>query len=285
MNGPIGIVGLGIMGAGIVELVARSGFTALAVDADARVAEAARQRMQQNLEKAVEKGRLAPEQAAAILERVRTSTQLAALTEAAVVIESVPERLELKQSLFQELDRLCQPKAILATNTSSLSITAIAGATRRPEKVIGLHFINPPQAIPLVEIIPGDHTAAETVAATRDLARRLGKEVVMAKDSPAFVLNRMVAPLLNEAMCLLDEGVASPEDIDKAMVQGARHPMGPLAIADMAGLDTVLSIMQTLERETGNPKYRPARVLQELVAKGHLGVKTGRGIYTYGERS
>lgn len=280
-SGLIGVVGLGIMGSGIVEVAARSGYSVLATDADSRVVAECRRRIEQSLEKSVQKGRLTAEQAAEILGRIATSDRLSSLAPANFVIESVPERMELKQSLLQDLDRVCQSSTIILTNTSSLSVTTLARATGRPGQVAGLHFINPPQAIPLVELIPGADTTPQTVAAVQELARGLGKDFVLVKESPAFVINRMVAPLLNEAFCLLDEGIASPEDIDKAMVVGARHPMGPLGIADMAGLDTILSIMQTLERETGNAKYRPARTLQELVAKGHLGVKTGRGVYEY----
>jgi 3-hydroxybutyryl-CoA dehydrogenase len=280
----VGILGLGVMGSGIAELVVRSGHEVVAVDVDQRVVQTAVQRITRSLQKAVDKGRLTVAQMEEAQSRLKTKTGIDAFGTADIVIESVPEQLELKQSIYRDLDRICKPEAILTTNTSSLSITTISEATGRPDRVIGLHFINPPQAIPLVEIIPGARTSPETLSAVQVFARSLGKDFVVAKDSPAFALNRMVAPLLNEAFCLLDEGVATPEDIDKAMVVGARHPMGPLALADMAGLDTILAIMQTLERETGKPKYRSARRLQELVSQGHLGVKTGRGVYVYNSR-
>lgn len=279
------VVGLGTMGSGITQVLAQAGFSVVAVD----VSEDALKRGLGLLldgpfgfRKAVEKGRLTEEQVREAVSRISTSTKLSeAVKDADIVIEAVFEDLEVKRKVFKEADESAPPHAILTSNTSTISITALASVTKRPDKVVGMHFFNPPQVMKLVEIVRGMLTSDETVEVVKSLAGRLGKVPVVCRDSPGFIANRIgVLPIL-EAIRLYEQGVASAVDIDQAMKLGYNWPMGPLELADFIGLDVLLGIAEILLRETGNPAYHPPPILRRLVSAGYLGRKSGRGIHTY----
>ena len=276
----VGVVGMGTMGHQIGLVFALGGLDTVMCDRDEQTCARGRDRMHAFLDARAAKGKLAATAAAAALARVRTTTSLKDLASAGLVVEAVFENLEAKRRLFAELDEACEPATILATNTSTLSVTEIAAATRRPERCMGAHFLIPAALTPLVELSRGLDTAPETEAAVVEVLRACGKETVTVADAPAFVVNRLYIPLLNEAFFLLQEGTATAEQIDAACVKGLGFPLGPLAASDASGLDVVLSCVESLHRQLGD-KYRPAPALVKLVKAGHLGRKTGRGVYRY----
>ncbi|RMG19677.1 MAG: 3-hydroxybutyryl-CoA dehydrogenase [Deltaproteobacteria bacterium] len=277
----LGIVGAGQMGSGIAQVAATSGIEVILVDLSDEVLDRARKGIEKRLARAVEKGRHSPEEKEAALGRIQTAVARHALAECDFVVEAVVENEAVKKEIFADLDRICRKDAILASNTSSISITRLAAATRRPGQVIGMHFMNPVPVMKLVEVIRGIATTDETHAATRALAETMGKTCVDAKDYPGFIINRILLPMINEAFYALMEGVASAEDIDAGMKLGTNQPMGPLTLADFIGLDTCLSIMEVLHEGLGDAKYRPCPLLRQYVDAGWLGRKTGRGVYTY----
>jgi 3-hydroxybutyryl-CoA dehydrogenase len=277
----VAVIGAGQMGNGIAHVFAVAGFEVAMID----VADAALQRglstIAGNLERQVKKGTLDAAARDAALGRVSTHTDLAAVEGADVVIEAATENAELKFRIFQDVDRLAEDGAVLATNTSSISITEIAARTKRPELVIGMHFMNPVPVMQLVEVIRGLATSDDTTARVMALARRLGKTPVEVNDYPGFVANRILMPMINEAVYCVMEGVGTPESIDTVMKLGMNHPMGPLTLADFIGLDTCLAILEVMHRGLGDPKYRPCPLLRKYVAAGWLGRKAGRGFYQY----
>jgi 3-hydroxybutyryl-CoA dehydrogenase len=277
----IGVVGAGTMGHGIAQISAQSGYEVVLVDAAPEALERGRSQIAKGFERLVGKGKLSPEDRDQALARLSTGGELAALETADLVVEAVVERLEVKQKVLSELDRICPPNAILATNTSSISITRLAGATGRPDKVIGMHFMNPVPVMQLVEVIRGLATSQETWEAVEAASRRMGKTPVEVHDAPGFVSNRVLMPMINEAIFCLYEGVGKPEAIDEVMKLGMNHPMGPLALADLIGLDVCLDILRVLQQGFGDPKYRPCPLLVKMVDAGHLGRKSGRGFYDY----
>lgn len=276
------VVGAGTMGAGIAQVMAMAGLRVIVRDVEERLVQKGLDGITANLQNQVAKGRLTAWEKEEIMGRITGTVSLAQGKDADLVVEAVTENFSLKLDLFRELDALCAGKTILASNTSSLSITALAAATARPGMVVGLHFFNPVPVMQLVEVIAAPSTSEETVSRVQDLARQLGKTPVLVKDSPGFLVNRMLIPLINEAAFLLMEGVSTAEDIDTAMRLGANHPIGPLALADMIGLDVCLAIMETLQAELGEDKYRPCQLLRRMVRAGYLGRKTGHGFYRYG---
>jgi 3-hydroxybutyryl-CoA dehydrogenase len=278
-----GVVGAGQMGSGIAQVAAAAGLSVVLTDREARLVDRAVASIEKSLSRLQEKGTLTADAKGATLARIRKAGHLDALASCDFVVEAVNESLELKLGIFEGLDRLCRPGAILASNTSSLSITKLGAATKRPERVIGMHFMNPVPVMQLVEIVPGQATAAETVEVTRALATSMGKIPVQSADVPGFISNRVLMPLVNEAIFALYEGVGTREDIDTVLTLGMRHPMGPLRLADFIGLDTCLAIMEVLHQGFGDPKYRPCPLLRRMVDAGHLGRKSGRGFYDYTE--
>jgi 3-hydroxybutyryl-CoA dehydrogenase len=277
----IGVVGAGTMGHGIAQVAVQQGCDVVLVDAVPAALERGRSQIGKGLERLVTKGKLAPEERDQALARLSTGGDLGALAGADLVVEAVVEKLEVKAKVLAELDGLCPPDAILASNTSSISITRLAGATRRPEKVIGMHFMNPVPVMQLVEVIRGLATSQETYDAVEAAARRLGKTPVEVHDAPGFVSNRVLMPMINEAVFCLYEGVGKAEAIDEVMKLGMNHPMGPLALADLIGLDVCLDILRVLQQGFGDPKYRPCPLLVKMVDAGHLGRKSGKGFYHY----
>jgi 3-hydroxybutyryl-CoA dehydrogenase len=281
----VAVVGFGTMGTGIAQVFAQSGFEVVAVDVSEEILRRGVETIVSGpfgLRRLVERGRITEEQMREVLSRIRTTTNLAeAVSSADFVIEAVFEDLEVKRRVFRDVDAHAPKHAILASNTSTLSITALAAATSRPDKVVGMHFFNPPQVMKLVEIVRGLQTSDETVEVVKGLAERLGKTPVVCRDVPGFIANRVGIIAILEAIRLYDQGVASARDIDTAMKLGYNWPMGPLELADFIGLDVLLSIAEVLYRETGNPAYHPPTILRRLVAAGYLGRKSGRGFYTY----
>jgi 3-hydroxybutyryl-CoA dehydrogenase len=277
-----GVVGAGQMGAGIAQVAAAAGLEVHLNDRERRFVDKGLETIASSLKRLEAKGTIAAGAARDVLGRVRPAETLENLADCDVVVEAVNENLDLKRSIFGRLDALCAPSAILASNTSSLSITRLAAATGRPGRVIGMHFMNPVPIMALVEIVAGQATSATTLEATRALAVRLGKTPVVSQDLPGFISNRVLMPLLNEAMFALYEGVGTRDDIDTVMTLGMRHPMGPLRLADFIGLDTCLAILEVLHDGFGDPKYRPCPLLRRMVDAGRLGKKSGRGFYDYG---
>ncbi len=277
----IGVVGAGQMGGGIAQVAADKGHPVVLLDVSLDVATRGKGKIGGSLEKLVQKGKLTAESRDGLLSRITPAGDYAALSDCDLVVEAATENQELKKKIFIEIDRVLAPQAILATNTSSISITLLAAATKRPEQVIGMHFMNPVPVMTLVEIIRGLQTSDATYQATVELSRGLGKDVVTARDVPGFIVNRLLIPFLNEACFALAEGLGTVEDIDKAIKLGLNHPMGPFTLADLIGLDTCLAIAEVLHRELGEDKYRPAPLLRNYVAAGWLGRKVGRGFYKY----
>jgi len=277
----VGVVGGGTMGNGIAQAFATAGFDVELVDVSPEFVERALATIGRNLDRVAKKQGWAADQAPAILERIRGGVNLEAAGGCQLVVEAVSEDFALKRRVFETLDRVAASGVVLASNTSSISITEIAAVTKRPDKVIGMHFMNPVPVMTLVEIIRGLATSDATYLLTEDLTRRLGKTPVEVNDYPGFVINRILMPMINEAAYALMEGVASREAIDTVMKLGANHPMGPLALADMVGLDVCLSIMEVLHEGLGDSKYRPCPLLRKMVRAGYLGRKSGRGFYEY----
>jgi 3-hydroxybutyryl-CoA dehydrogenase len=281
MSETIAVIGAGQMGNGIAHVCAQYGFPVVMIDVSADALARGRATIEKNLERQVKKGSLDDAARTDALARIAESTDTDAASAASVVIEAATENVDLKYRIFEGLDRVAPPGAILATNTSSISITSIAARTKRPEQVIGMHFMNPVPVMQLVEVIRGLATSDATTERVMDLSRALGKTPVEVNDYPGFVANRVLMPMINEAISCLMEGVGTAEAIDTVMKLGMNHPMGPLALADLIGLDTCLSIMEVLHSGLGDPKYRPSPLLRKYVAAGWLGRKSGRGFHVY----
>ncbi|MFZ5645915.1 MAG: 3-hydroxybutyryl-CoA dehydrogenase [Bacillota bacterium] len=277
----VGVIGAGLMGSGIAQVAAESGYKVVLRDIDIQYVERGLKSISKSLNRDVEKGRRTREEAEAVLERLTGTTEMEALSGCDFVIEAAVEKIDSKKTIFRELGAVCKPGVMLASNTSGLSITEIAASSNRPAKVIGMHFFNPVPVMKLVELIKGAETDQETVDTAAALVKSFGKEAIFVQEAPLFAVNRILVPMLNEAMFVLMEGIASAEDIDKGMRLGANHPIGPLALSDLVGLDTLLFVMETLYQETGDSKYRPCPLLRKLVRAGHLGRKSGRGFYAY----
>ena len=275
------VVGAGQMGSGIAQVCASSGFSVTLHDLNDDAVERGKETISSNLQRAVDKGKMSEDEKNAIMSRIVSSTDLNDANDVDLVIEAVVEKMEVKTKLFFELDEIAPSHAILATNTSSLPITEIAAATKRPEQVIGMHFMNPVPVMKLVEMIRGLATADDVFETVETLAKQLGKVPVEVNDFPGFVSNRILLPMINEAIYTVYEGVATPEAVDEVMKLGMNHPMGPLTLADFIGLDTCLFIMETLHEGLGDDKYRPCPLLKKYVKAGWLGKKTGRGFYRY----
>ena len=281
----IAVFGAGLMGAGITQVSAQGGFQVMMVDVSMAILNKGISTIRKNLQGRVEQGKLTPEDMEKILARIQVNTNpVQPAKDCDFVIEAIPERIELKIELFHELDGICRPEVVFATNTSALSITEMAASTTRPDKFIGMHFFNPVPAMRLVEIVRGAKTSDLTTQVATDIAQRMGKEVVFVKESPGFVTTRMNALIGNEAFYMLQEGIASAEDIDKALKLGLNHPMGPFELVDLVGLDTRLNVLRFLHERLGE-KYRPSPLLEEYVQEGRLGRKSGRGVFRYTEKN
>jgi len=277
----VGVIGAGTMGNGIAHVFAKSGYSVVLVDIEQRFLDRGLETIKKNLEREVAKAKLTAEQRDQALKNVRGVTERQELAACDFVVEAASERFEIKAELFRSLDAMCRPEVILSSNTSSISITKLAAVTKRPDKVIGMHFFNPVPMMKLVEVIRGLATSDETYATVKALAEKLDKTPVEVNDAPGFVSNRVLMPLLNEAMYTVMEGVATPEAVDEVFKLGMAHPMGPLTLADFIGLDVCLDIMRVLHSGLGDPKYRPCPLLIKMVDAGWLGSKSGRGFYKY----
>jgi len=277
----VGVVGAGTMGNGIAQVFAQSGFTVRLVDVAQPMLDRARGTIEKSFAKFVEKGKLAAADRDAALGRLSTTTMLDLLHDADYVVEAILENVEAKRELFASLDSITKPHAILSSNTSSISITALGAATKRPDKVLGMHFMNPVPLMTLVELIRGQATSNEAMHVAAGLCATLGKTAVEAADYPGFIANRILMPMINEAIFAVMEGVGTPDAIDSVMKLGMNHPMGPLALADFIGLDVCLAILNVLHDGLGDPKYRPCPLLRRMVAAGQLGRKSGRGFHSY----
>ena len=277
----IGVLGAGTMGSGIAQVAAEAGFDVIMRDIEDSFVQRARQIIEKNLNRAVDKGKKSKEEAEVVTSRISGTTDLEAMAGVDLVIEAVIEDIELKKELYSDLERICSPGVIFASNTSGLSISEMAAVTERPDKVIGMHFFNPAPVMKLVEVTRGAVTSDQSFELIMELARKMGKDPIAVNEAPLFVVNRILVPMINEAAYVLMEGVASAEDIDKGMVLGANHPMGPLALADLVGIDVLLLVQDTLYKETGDSKYRACPLIRKMVRAGHLGRKSGRGFYSY----
>jgi 3-hydroxybutyryl-CoA dehydrogenase len=277
------VIGAGTMGNGIAHTAAASGFNVTLIDVDHSILDRAVNTISSNLQRGVDKGKTSVQEKQAALGRIRTATDDQAIANADIVVEAIIEKFDAKQALFQKLDGLAPKECVLASNTSSISITRIAASTKRADKIIGMHFFNPVPVMALVEVIRGIATSDDTYQRVEDLAKRMGKTPIEVNDYPGFVSNRVLMPMINEAIFALYEGVATAEAIDGVMKLGMNHPMGPLQLADFIGLDVCLAILRVLEEGFGDPKYRPCPLLVKMVDAGWLGKKTARGFYTYGK--
>ena len=277
----VAVVGAGTMGNGIAHVFARCGYRVILRDVEQSFLDRALETISKNLDREIKKGKVAEAEKPSILSRIDAATKMEAISGADFVIEAVPEQLELKRTVLGKVDRVLRPDAILATNTSSISVTALAAATQRPDRFIGMHFMNPVPVMPLVEVIRALQTSNTTFETTMKLCEKLEKKPVAVADSPGFVSNRVLMPLINEAAFCVMEGVAAPEAVDSVMRLGMNHPMGTLDLADFIGLDVCLDVMEVLFEGFGDPKFRPCPLLKKMVAAGWLGKKSGRGFYTY----
>ncbi len=282
--GTVGVVGAGTMGSGIAQVAATAGFKVVLRDISDAALDRGIKIIERSLGKLTKKGKLSEEEASGILKRISKTLDLQEMKRADYVIEAAFEKMEVKKEIFGELDKICRPDVVLASNTSSLSITEIAASTSRPEKVVGMHFFNPVPVLPLVEIVQGLTTSDETVELAYEVAKRFGKSPIKTKDQPGFIVNRILVPYMNEAAFAYMEGVGSAEEIDQAMKWGANMPIGPLALFDLVGIDVALDVLEVLYREFGDPKFRPAPILRQMVRAGRLGRKTGKGFFDYTER-
>lgn len=278
----IGVLGAGAMGSGIAHVAAMSGYDVILGDVDLAIVDRAVNNMEKLMARSIEKGKMTEEQRAAALARISKTSAIEDFATADFVVEAIIEVLDVKTEAFRRLDAICRPEVVLASNTSSMSITEMANATRRPDRVVGMHFFNPVQVMRLVEVIRGYYTSDETVAITRGVAEKMGKTTVeVKKDVPGFVVNRVLMPMLVEALLLVQEGVATPEDVDKAVTLGLNHPMGPFTLLDFTGIDVCHHVMEYFAREFGQDKYAPPLLIKQMVRAGRLGRKTGRGFYDY----
>jgi 3-hydroxybutyryl-CoA dehydrogenase len=277
----VGVVGAGTMGNGIAQVFAQAGFSVQLVDIAAPMLDRARAAIEASLAKFVAKDRISPGDRDAALGRLSTTTSMDRLTDADCIVEAIVEQVDAKRALFTSLDAIAKAEAILASNTSSISITALGAATKRPDRVLGMHFMNPVPLMPLVELIRGEATSSDSMQIASDLCAKLGKTSVEAADYPGFIANRILMPMINEAIFAVMEGVGTPEAIDTVMKLGMNHPMGPLTLADYIGLDVCLAILDVMHDGLGDPKYRPCPLLRRMVAAGRFGRKSGRGFYAY----
>jgi 3-hydroxybutyryl-CoA dehydrogenase len=277
----IGIIGCGLMGSGIVEVCARSGFNVLVGEMDGELLKAGLARVRKSIERGASRGKISPEEAEATLSRIQGVNSLQEFAAADLVIEAITEHLEPKHRVFRELDAILRPDVIIATNTSSISIAAIAAITRRPDRVLGMHFFNPVPVMQLLELVRSILTSDETLAIAQEVGARLGKTTVVAKDSPGFIVNRLLIPYIIDAIKLYEAGLATKEDIDAGVKLGLAHPMGPLTLADLVGLDTTLAVADVLYGEYGEPRFKAPPLLRQMVTAGLLGRKSRRGFYDY----
>ena len=277
------VVGSGLMGSGIAQTAIQAGYEVILNDQSKAALERGQAGISKRLDRLVEKGRMTAEEKEACMGRLTTSVSVHVASNVDMVIEAIYENLEAKQSIFQQLDKICDSRTIFASNPSSISMTSLAAATSRPEKVVGMHFFSPVPVMSLVEIVYGLRTSKETIDIVDELGKSMGKRTILAKDKPGFIVNRMLLPMLNEAVQVLDEDIGTVEDVDEGMMRGCNHPMGPLALADMIGLDILLEVMETFYLDLGDTKYRPAHLLRKMVSAGYLGRKSGAGFYVYDE--
>jgi len=279
-----GVLGAGTMGAGIAQIGAQAGLDVTLVDVDIKFVNQAIKTMVKNWDRSVAKGKLSREDATVYFNNLKGSASNSDLKDCDLVIEVIIENIDIKKRVFKELGELCSPSTVLASNTSGFSITEIAAASGRPDKVVGMHFFNPVPVMKLVEVIPGTETSAETLSLAMEACKVIGKTAIQAKEAPGFIVNRILVPYLNDATHAYQEGVGTAEDIDEAMKLGANMPIGPLALCDLIGIDVLLMVTEYFYKEFGDPKFRPSQVLKQKVRAGHLGIKTGRGFYDYSNK-